>query len=169
MAKIRIIRVTNSGDDENTADRIDFNVPGSKTKVENAFIQRMRSLPTEGIGNNQGVNVPTGDQAALGTIEDILEITGFVSKRNGNNNDGMNAILAKFKVWETEPKQIKNVWELGRMGIVVDDNHNADLVPKRTGTDQIAYLWERIEYETDFQSNREFFKLFFRKNRGDGT
>ena len=169
MAKITIFRVTGPTDNQTTNDRIDFNIPGSKTKEENAFITQLSSLPTDGVGNNQGAATPTGDQSALGTIEDILIIDGFIAKRNGDNNDGNNAYLATIKLWETDDKEVDNVWELGRMGIIVDDNHNADLVPVRTGTNQIAYLWERIEYRSDFKGNREIFKLFLRLNRGDGT
>lgn len=169
MAKINLFRVTIETDIQTTVDRIDFNIPGIKTDVENAFITQLSSLPTDGVGNNQGASTPNGDQSALGTIEDVLIIDGFISKRNGNSGNGQNAFLAKLKLWETEPKEVDAVWELGRMGIVVDDNHNADLIPIRTGTSQKAYLWERIEYKSDFKGNREFFKLYLRVNRGDGT
>lgn len=169
MAKITIFRVTNPLDNETVADKIQFNIPNSKTNVENAFITQLSSFPTDGVGNNQGATTPTGDQSALGIIEDILIIDGFISKRNGDLNNGNNTYLATLKLWESDFKEIDNVWELGRMGIIVDDNHNADLIPVRTGSSQIAYLWERIEYRSDFKGNREFFKLFLRLNRGNGT
>ncbi len=41
--------------------------------------------------------------------------------------------------------------------------------PVNTGTDQIAYLWEKLLRRTDFKGNRELFTLFLRVNRGDGT
>lgn len=169
MAIINLYRVTAGSDDLTVIDRIDFNVPGSKTKVENAFINQMERLPTDGVSNNQGAETPTGDQAALGSVEDILVIKGFISKRNGDNDDGLNVFLTKLKEWEDEPKEIDDVWELGRMGIDVADNHNGDLIPVRTGSNQIAYLWERIEYKTNFKKNREEFTLYLRVNRGDGT
>src|SRR3990167_7695757 len=159
MAKIRLFRVTISTDNENTTDRIDFNLPNSKTNVENAFITKLTNTPTDGVGNNQGATTPTGDQSTLGTIEDILIIEGFISKRNGDLNNGNNSYLATLKLWQNDFKEIDNVWELGRMGIIVDDNHNADLIPVRTGTNQFAYLWEKIEYESDFAGNREKFKI----------
>ena len=155
MAKITLFRVTAAGDDQTTNDRIECNIPGQKTKVENMFITKISSLPSDGVGNNQGAAQELGDQSALGTIEDILVTEGFVSKRNGDSNDGMNAYLLTLKLWETEPKEVDDVWELGRMGIVVEDDHTKDLIPTRTGTDQFAYLWERIEYESDFKGNRE--------------
>jgi len=169
LAIINLFRVTAPNDNETTSDRIDFNVPGSKTKVENAFITKLSSFPSDGVGNNQGAETPLGDQSALGAIEDILIIEGFISKRNGDNNDGMNVYLATLKLWETDSKEVDDVWELGRMGIIVNDNHNSDTIPTRTGTDQKALLWERIEYTSDFKENRELFKLFLRFNRGDGT
>ncbi len=169
MAKINLFRVTFAGDGPTVTDRIDFNIPGSKTKVENAFITEMSNLPTDGVGNNQGAETPTGDQSALGSIEDILIIKGFISKRNGDASDGMNGFIIKLKEWQDEVKEVDGVWELGRMGIILDDNHSADLTPVRTGPNQIAYLWERIEYRTDFKGNREHFTLYLRVNRGDGT
>ena len=169
MGKIVLFRVTGQNDDETVADRIEFNIPGSKTKTENAFITELYNMPTEGIGNNQGAATPTGDQSALGTIEDILIMDGFISKRDGDGNNGNNSYLATLKLWENDTKEIDGTWELGRMGIIIDDNHNSDLIPKRTGADQFAYLWERIEYRSDFKGNRELFKLFLRLNRGDGT
>lgn len=169
MGIINLYRVTAGSDTLTVADRIDFNVPGSKTKVENAFITEMQRLPTDGVANNQGAETPTGDQAALGSIEDILVIKGFISKRNGDANDGLNVFLTKLREWEDEGKEVDDVWELGRMGIDVADNHAADLIPVRTGTKQTAYLWERIEYRTNFKKNQEEFTLYLRVNRGDGT
>ena len=169
MGTINLYRVTGSGDDKTTSDRIDFNIPGSKPKVENAFIKSMERLPTDGIGNNQGAETPSGDQSALGEVENTLIIRGYISKRNGDNNDGLNTYLIKLDEWENEDKEIDDVWELGRMGIDVADNHAADLIPVRTGSDQKAYLWERIEYKTNFNLNREEFTLYLRVNRGDGT
>lgn len=168
MGTITLFRVTNAGDDETVADKIVFN-SDSRTKIENAFITQLSSMPTEGIANNQGAATETGDQSALGTYEDILVIDGFISKRNGDNNDGLNAYIGLLKLWETDPKEVDNVWELGRMGIVVNDNHYADLIPDRTSGIQFAYLWERIEWKSDFKGNREFFKLYLRLNKGDGT
>jgi len=169
MAEIILFRVTENLDNHTTEDKIVFNTPHSKSSVENAFITKLYNVPTEGIGNNQGATTPTGDQSALGTIEDILVIDGFISKRNGDGNDGHNSYLATLKLWEIEPKEVDGIWELGRIGIIVNDNHNADLIPKNTEDDQFAYLWERIEYTSDFKGNRESFKLFLRLNRGDGT
>ena len=92
MASIRIFRVTAPGDDKNT-EFIDFNVPGTlteKTDIENAFITSIKKNPSDGVGNNQGAELPSGDQQALGEVENIYEIDGFISKRNGDANDGNN-------------------------------------------------------------------------------
>ena len=172
MGIINLYRVTAGGDTLTVNDRIDFNLTtqiGQRTDIENAFITKMSNFPTDGVGNNQGAEAPTGDQSALGSVEEILTIDGYISKRNGDNDDGNNTFLATLKLWETDGKEIDGTWELGRMGIDIADNHNADLIPVRTGSDQIAYLWEKIEYVTDFKGNREMFTLYLRVNRGDGT
>lgn len=167
MATIRIFRLTNPGDNQNT-DFIDFNVPNSKTTVENAFITNYKSNPSDGVGNNQGAEQELGDQQALGPVENILKISGFISKRNGDNDDGMNSYLVQMKEWETDPK-INDNWDLGRFGFIDNDDHTEDVIPVNTGTDRFALLWERIEWSTDMKGNRKLFDLYLRLNRGDGT
>lgn len=172
MGIINLYRVTAQGDGKTVSDRIDFNlttVIGKKTDRENAFITSLKNTPTDGVGNNQGAETPTGDQSALGSIEDILIIDGFFSKRDGDNDDGLNGFISTMKLWEADAKEIDDDWELGRMGIDVADNHFSDLIPVRTGSSQIAYLWEKIEWRSDFKGNREYFTLYLRVNRGDGT
>lgn len=167
MGKISIFRLSLITDDENTIDRIDFNT-SIKTDVENAFVTGFKENPTDGVGNNQGAEQDLGDQQALGTVEDIIKISGFFSKRNGDLNDGQNQFLILLDLWAKEPK-INDNWELGRFGVLDEDDETHDLVPVRTGTDQIALLWEKLERDTDFKGKREMFTLWFRINRGDGT
>lgn len=172
MGIINLYRVTADSDDKTVADRFDFNLTtkiGQQTDIENAFIKQLRNTPTDGVGNNQGAETPMGDQSALGPIEDILIIEGYFSKRNGDNDDGQNSYIATMKLWENDAKVIDGTWELGRIGIDIADNHNGDLIPVRTGDNQLAYLWEKIEWRSDFKKNREEFTLYLRVNRGDGT
>jgi len=167
MGTIRIFRLTLSTDDENTTDRIDFNTD-VKTKIENAFVTGFVNNPTDGVGNNQGAEQDLGDQQALGAVEDIIKISGHFSKRDGDLSDGQNAFLILLDLWASEPK-INDDWQLGRFGVLDADDMTHDLIPVRTGTDQIALLWEKLERTTDFKGNRELFTLWFRINRGDGT
>lgn len=167
MGKISIFRLTLPGDNENTVDRIDFNT-SQETKIENAFITEYKENPTDGIGNNQGAEQDLGDQQPLGATEDVVKISGFFSKRNGDNDDGQNQNLIHLDLWTNEPK-VNDDWELGRFGVTDEDDQTHDLVPVRTGTEQIALLWEKLERNTDFKGNREMFTLWFRINKGDGT
>ena len=168
MGTIRIARLTGTSDTVSTStDKIDFNTD-VKTKIENAFITGFEENPTDGVGNNQGAEQDLGDQQALGAVEDIIKIDGFFSKRDGDLNDGQNSFLILLDTWIAEPK-INDNWQLGRFGITDADDQTHDLLPVRTGTDQIALLWEKIQRRTDFKGRREHFTLWFRINRGDGT
>lgn len=168
MGKITIARLTDTGDTlANVTDKIEFNTT-TKTKQENAFIREFEEGPTDGVGNNQGAEQNLGDQQALGLVEDVTKIEGFFSKRNGDLNDGQNQFLILLDTWIAEPK-INDNWQLGRFAVEDEDDHTHDLLPVRTGTNQIAYLWEKLQRKTDFAGNRELFTLFLRVNRGDGT
>ena len=167
MGTIRIFRLTNPGDNQNTSDRIDFNT-SEKTTIENAFITEFEENPTDGVGNNQGAEQDLGDQQALGLVEDVIRISGFISKRNGDGNDGQNQFLIQLEEWANDPKINEN-WELGRFGVTDEDDQTHDLIPVNTGTEQIALLWERFQRNTDFKGNRELITFWFRVNRGDGT
>ena len=168
MGKITIARLTNPSDTlANVSDKLEFNT-SIKTNVENNFITDFEENPTDGIGNNQGAEQNLGDQQALGLLEDVTMIKGFFSKRNGDNNDGQNIALILLDTWIVEPK-INDNWQLGRFAVEDEDDHTHDLLPVRTGTDQIAYLWERLQRKTEFKGNRELFTLFLRINRGDDT
>lgn len=167
MGKISIFRLTLDTDDETTTDRLDFNTV-VQTKVENNFITEFVESPTDGVGNNQGAEQKLGDQQALDTVEDIVKISGFFSKRDGDLNDGQNQALMLLDTWINEPK-INDDWQLGRFGVLDADDQTHDLIPIRTGTDQIALLWEKLQRTTDFKGRRELFTVWFRVNRGDGT
>lgn len=164
MGEIRIFRVTSPGDDEDS-DFIDFNIPDSKTTVPNGFITQYKSNPSDGVGNNQGAEQDLGDQQALGLVEDIIKITGFISSRKPKT--GSNNLLTQMKTWEAEPK-INDDWELGRFGFTDSDDPTEDVVPDEE-PNTVALLWERIEWTIDFKGNRKLFDLYLRVNRGDGT
>jgi len=165
MGIIRISRFTLTGDGPFT-DAIEFNT-STKTNVENAFITGIKLNPTDGVGNNQGAEQDLGDQQALGTVEDIIKVSGFISKRNGDNNDGQNAFIILMDLWTAEPK-INDDFELGRFGISDADDVTTELIPDNNPNTR-ALLWERIEWNVNFKANRKEFDLFFRINRGDGT
>ncbi len=168
MGTITIARLTDASDTlANVSDKLEFNTT-TKTKLEANFITTFEESPTDGVGNNQGAEQNLGDQQALGEVEDITKIEGFFSRRNGDNDDGANQALLLLDTWIVEPK-INDNWQLGRFAVEDNDDHTHDLFPVRTGTDQIAYLWEKLQRRTDFKGNRELFTLFLRVNRGDGT
>jgi len=172
MAVIRLFRLTNPGDDD-TDEFIDFNIPGTedKTNVENAYITSIKDSDTDGVGSNQGVETPLGDQQGLDKVEDIITIDGFFSKRNGNQNDGINDLITIMRGFAADPK-LNLFWDLGRFGLRVDDDISQSVIPDGGGIpadNRIALLWARIEWESDFTGNREKFKLIFRINKGDGT
>jgi len=168
LGTITIARLTDASDTlADVTDKLLFNTT-VKTKLEANFITGFEQNPIDGVGNNQGAEQDLGDQQALGLFEDITKIEGFFSKRNGDNNNGENTALIKLDLWTREPK-INDTWQLGRFAVEDNDDHTHDLFPVRTGTDQIAYLWEKLQRRTDFKGNRELFTLFLRVNRGDGT
>jgi len=160
--------VTDINDDETTTDKIIANNNKLTKKNESMKITKLSIAPSDGVGVNQGTQQELGDQQALGPVEDILVIEGFITKRNGANNDGQNQFLMQLDQWTGEAKDVPGVWDLGRMGIIVNDDHTQDLIPIQTGVNQIAYLWEKLERKSNFARNQEFFWLYWRRNKGDG-
>jgi len=150
-----------------TSDKIIFNTT-ENTKIESAHCTEIVNSPTDGIGNNQGAEQDLGDQQALGLLEDTVKVTGFISKRDGNLSNGQNQFLIILDLWANEAK-INDNWQLGRFALQDNDDHTNDLIPIRTGTSQIALLWEKYEKKTNMKGNRVDFTLWFRINRGDGT
>ena len=143
MGIITIFRFTDDTDTiGNVEDKIEFNTT-TKTKTKAAFITEVKFNPTDGVGNNQGAEQDLGDQQALGLVEDIIKITGFISERNSDS--GVNPFLATMKEWKNEPK-INDNWQLGRFGYADADDTTDDLTPVRIDSDQVGLLWERIEY-----------------------
>ena len=172
MALIRIFRLTNAGDNDAT-EFLDFNIPGTedKTNVENAYITEIKDFDTDAVGSNQGVELPLGDLQALGKIEDVITVEGFFSKRNGNQNDGINDLVTIMRGWADDEK-ITDDWDLGRFGLRVEDDIGQSVIPDGDGVPEnltIALLWLKIEWTSDFKGNREKFKIFFKINKGDGT
>lgn len=167
LGKITIFRLTATGDDQTTSDKIEFNTT-DKTNIEAAHITDLQFNPSDGVGNNQGAEQELGDQQALGIVEDVIKITGFISQRNGNLNNGRNSFLVLMDTWEHEAKASK-IWKLGRFGFFDEDDHTEDTIPVKTGDNQIALLWERVKWTVDMKGNRKFFDLYLRVNRGDSN
>lgn len=164
---VTLFRLTLETDDEDTLDSIVFNTT-TKTNIEEAHITSIEFNPTSGIGNNQGAEQELGDQQSLGTVEETIKISGFISQRNGFSDDGGNAYLIKFNQWKSDPKS-NTVWDLGRFGFKDEDDQTEDVIPIRTGDQTVALLWERIKWTVDVYGNRKLFELYLRVNRGDGT
>ena len=171
--KMRLFRVSLAGDDETTGDRIDFNDganPNVKdTDIENPFMLSIETIGTESIADQQGAEQDHADQEALGPVEDVYEITGFISKTDGDLGDGQNQFLILLDLWDKEPKTLDGVWEEGRFGIVDDNDHTNDLIPVNTGSNRIGLLWESYRKKQDLGRNRTEFTIRLRLNKGDGT
>ncbi len=172
--KINLYRLSLTTDSSTTSDRIDFNDPSltdevlKDTTIENAHIQNIDKMDTDGVGDNQGAEQQTGDIQPLGSVDDTYILTGYITKRDGNNNDGQNQFLILLDLWDDEPKNSDN-WPEGRFGIDDNGDHTNDLAPVRTGTSQIGLIWESYDKKSNLTKNRVDFVLRFRVSRGDGT
>lgn len=170
MKKVTLFRLTNSGDTSSTTDRIDFNDPalGKRTNVEKGFITDISVKSNDGVGENQSVALPNGDLQALGPIDNLIILEGFISVRSGDSDDGNNDYLTLLNTWKKEPK-VNDSWKNGRFGLIDNGDHNNDLIPVRTGSDQKGLIWVGYDKKSDLKANREFFKLYFKIGKGDGT
>ncbi len=167
--KVNLYRLSLVGDTKTTVDRIDFNIAADKdTKVENAYMLNINRENSDGVGDNQGAEQDTGDIQALGAVEDQYVLQGFISKRTGDLDDGQNQFLILLDLWDKEAKQTDN-WPEGRFGIEDVGDLTNDLVPVRTGSNQIGLVWESYSKKSNLTKNRVDFVLKFRISRGDGT
>lgn len=167
MDNIRIFRLEGAAD-TSLLDFIDFNnnTRGKSTKIPNAFIRSINKLTVEGVGDNQSAEQDSGDKQALGEVDQKWVITGFISQRN--NSAGSNPFLVQMDLWDADTKQNDN-WPEGQFGIVDDGCHLNDLIPSRTGLNQIGLLWESLERKSDLLHNQEEFILTFTVSKGDGS
>ena len=173
MARVTIYRLTGEDDDDTTSDKIIFNDVASRiskkdASVENAFCIEIIRFPTKGIADNQGVDQDLGDVQSVGNVEDVYQIEGIITKRSGNSDDGNNSFLQKLKSWDEEPA-VNLSWREGRFGFIDEGDHSKDVIPVRTGTDQVGLIWQDITYKSSFGENLEKITIRLRRSRGDGT
>ncbi len=171
-SKINLFRLTLTTDTLTTGDRIDFNDPGAtnpkSSKFENAYCTFIDRMSSDGVGDNQGAEQDLGDIQALGPVEDLYTLTGFISKRDGDLSNGQNQFLILLDLWDSEFKNSDN-WPEGRFGIKDDGDVTNDLTPVRTGSNQIGLIWESYDKKADLAHNRVNFIIKLRVSRGDGT
>ena len=169
MKKVTLFRLTANGDSSSTTDRIDFNddAVGKSTKVTNGFITKISKESSDGVGENQSVALPNGDIQALGPIDGLIILEGFIAKRD-NGGNGHNGYLDLLNTWDSEPK-VNDSWKNGRFGLIDNGDHNNDVIPVRTGSNQIGLIWVSYKKESDLGKNQERIRLIFKVSKGDGT
>ena len=144
MAKnVRLFRLSLTGDTSSTIDRIDFNNSAlsdlKDAKKENAWLLEMERPSNDGVGDDQAAEDDLSSIDAIGPSEDVFILRGKITKTTGNSDDGQNQFLILLDLWGNEPKKNEN-WPEGRFGIIDDNDHTNDLIPVRTGSNQIG-LW----------------------------
>ena len=167
--EFRLFRVTLAGDDQNS-EFISFNDPTDvdfkNTKREGAYILTLQRGDPEGIGNNQAAEKPDGNVQPLGIVEGTYIIKGFISNMRGNNDDGVNAIIAQLRSWKNGTQATVGVWEAGRFGIVDNSDTDNTLIPIGTGSTAVGLIFEDFAKINDYGRNRVEITLTFRRSRG---
>lgn len=165
----KIFRLTLAGDDENS-DFITFNNASDgdfkDSKKEGAYILNLKRDDPEGIGNNQAAEVPDGNVQPLGIVEGTYIVTGFITNMRGNNDDGINAIISKLRLWKDQAQVINTVWEAGRFGFVDNSDVDNSLSPVGTGSTALGLLFVGFTKFNDYPRNRVEITLTFRRSRG---
>ncbi|MCA9828553.1 MAG: hypothetical protein KC444_09260 [Nitrosopumilus sp.] len=172
--KINLFRVSLASDDETTLDRIDFNNPANAdlkdAKKENAWITSVERISGQGVGDDQPAEEALGSKDATGPVDDTYIITGKITRTSGDLDDGVNQFLLHLDLWDAESKTVGGVeWGEGRFGIIDDNDHTNDLIPVRTGTDQIGLIWESYTKKSILATNQTEFIIRLTVSRGDGT
>lgn len=168
--KITIARFSRAVDDFTTPDRIDFNLATADDfkrwdRVGN-YLNHLEISDVEGIGNNQAAEKPLGNIQALGVIEEIYTLRGWITVPNGNANSGNNIGLIRLNSWKNEPQVIKTIWEAGRFGILDANDSTNTITPIGTGTFSVGLIFQSYKKEYNFIKNRVEFTLIFKKSRG---
>jgi len=179
--KITIFKLV-AGDESATisADKIQFNsidqsdeFEFKKSDKEGAYIESIKLVKPEGIGNNQTAEKPDGNLQPLGVTGTFYEIKGFITKLDGNSDNGANAFLTKLDIWKEGEQQIKDSWEAGVFGIEDLNDTTNTLLPIKFGLDGIlggpALIFSYYEKNNNYLPNRSDFVLRFRRSRGLDT
>jgi len=171
--KFSLYRLSLTTDTEaTTLDRIDFNDPTvtdlKDSKKENAWLIEFDRPSADGVGDDQPAEENLGSVDALGSTEDVYILKGIITKTTGDLDDGQNQFLILLDLWDSEPKKLNN-WPEGRFGVLDNGDHTNDLIPVRTGSNQIGLIWESYRKKTILAKNQTEITIRFRVSRGDGT
>lgn len=168
--KITVARFSLAGDNFTTTDRIDFNDatdPNFKdSDKEGAYIESLVVIEPEGIGNNQAAEKPNGNVQALGIVETTYIFTGYITKTDGDNDDGSNIFLTRLKSWKSDQQVLKGLYEAGRFGVLDDNDITNNLTPIGTGATSIGLIFQNYKKEFNANKNRTNITLTFRLSRG---
>jgi len=157
-----------------SSDKIDFNSVDQssadnfkKANKEGAYISSIQKIDPEGIGNNQTAEKPDGNIQPLGVVNVMYIVTGFITKLDGNSDNGTNAFLAKLQSWKDDAQDIIDDWEAGVFGIEdLNDSTNTLLPIKTTVGGGPALIFATFDKTDDYRRNRADFVLTFRRSRG---
>jgi len=163
---ITIFRLTETSDTSST-DPLIFNDPTKKaTNVENGFILTLVKDEPEGVGKNQTAEKEDSNIQPLGTIEGTWTITGFISRMQGNGDNGENAIVQRLTEWKDEPPVSTN-WPGGRFGIIDLNDITNSLAPVRTPVaDVVGLVFTNFKKTNNYNFDRVEFVLTFIRSRG---
>lgn len=174
--KITIFRL-DSGDSSATvsSDNIEFNSVDQSSiadfknnEAEGAYISTIQKIDPEAIGNNQTAEQTDGNIQPQGVVNRQYIITGWITKLDGNSDNGTNAFLAKLQSWKDDEQQIINDWESGVFGIEDLNDSTNTLLPIKTSVDagNPALIFASFDKTNDYRRNRADFVLMFRQGRG---
>jgi len=179
LAKAKKITIFRLDASDSTAavssDKIEFNHVDQSTvdnfknaKKEGAYISSVKLVIPEGIGNNQTAEKPDGNIQTLGVNGTFYEITGWITKTDGNSDNGQNAFLQKLIQWKEDPdQQLASSWEAGIFGIKDENDVTNTLLPVKFGAGGgPALVFSYYEKTNVSITNLSNFVLRFRRSRG---
>lgn len=168
--KVIIARFSLASDDFTTTDRIDFNdtsaTNAKNSQKEGAYFSSLKVLEPEGLGVNQAAEKADGNVQALGVVELTYIITGWITKTDGDGNDGNNTSLVRLKSWKSDPSILKGVWEAGRFAIQDSNDNTNTLTPIGTGANAIGLIFNNYTKTYNPIKNRTDIVITFRRSRG---
>ena len=167
MGIITLYRFTDVNDTISTAEKLEFNDESDlKTKNVHGFITETIVDPIEGIGDNQAAEQDFGDLQALGSVEKMYTITGFISARSANPN----SFLDTLEDWQNDAKTSKGVFEQGRFGFADQDDPTDDVIPiPNTQSKPSGLIWQSLKKTSNMKDDTVDFVLKLRFSVGDST
>jgi len=174
--KITIFRLVSNDDSATVSeDKIEFNSVDQSdsdsfknNNFEGAYISTIQKIDPESMGVNQTAEQTDGNIQPQGVVNRQYVITGWITKLDGNSDNGTNAFLAKLQSWKDDAQQIINTWESGVFGIEDLNDSTNTILPIKTSTSAgnpglIFAIFDKID---DYVKNRADFVLTFRQGRG---